>query len=334
MPTQIQIKLFDGRGLPIARPKKDVLLSVRDGRSQSFHRTFVDTPTVVIDREFHNDMRDSYTILASLKGHRDAGFMPVKMIEHKACEVSLMLLPRRARFEFSDFAGLKGAHARLHGIFTESFDDPPRAYELLRSADREHALACLMNIVEALAIARFTPEQRQKLDDLEPPLAGPVKPSLADYIVRLDTQIHPPERDRFFAWCDADIANVLAHLKDAFHKAPDGLHPGATESYKQVQFGEANVQVTLHGNDVGVDANGVKLMKVEFDIDYFRDSGAHLLIEVFPNFLKRLVLGKDSRERLTDPVSVYGLRWIADRQAATAGQSRPFAPAYTIGPAV
>lgn len=333
MPAQVKISLFDGRGAALAPTRKDVLLSVRDGRAASLFRTFVDTSPVTIETEFHEDPRDNLTILASLKGHRDAGFMPVRVLKDQVCDLSLMLLPRRAQFEFNDFADLSGNHAALHGILTRTFDDPPRGYELLRNPDREQALACLMNIVEALAIAEFTGEQRTHLDALNPPLDRPLRSNLADYVVRIDTQFHPPERDRFFAWCDADIARVVANLPDSFRSAPDGLHPGATASYKQVMFGEANVQVTLHGNETGVDPDGVRLMKVEFDIDYFRDTGAHILLEVFPNMLKEFLLGKESQRRLTDPIAVYGLRWIADRQSGTKG-ARPFCPAYTIGPAL
>ena len=56
------------------------------------------------------------------------------------------------------------------------------------------------------------------------------------------------------------------------------LHPGARVSYKQVGFGEGNVQVILHPEH-----SGANLIKAEFDIDYFRDPAAHLLLEVSAN---------------------------------------------------
>lgn len=80
---------------------------------------------------------------------------------------------------------------------------------------------------------------------------------------------------------------------------------GATLSYKEKQFGEANLQITFHEGDTKT-VSGKKLVKVEVDIDYFSDKGAHTLLEVIPN-----TLGK----RKTDPMQVYVLRWIAGQQA-------------------
>ena len=79
------------------------------------------------------------------------------------------------------------------------------------------------------------------------------------------------------------------------------LHPGSTSSFKQKQFGEANVQLTFHeGNRRTI--GGVDCVYVEPDIDYFKDPGAHLVLEVLPN----LVTGA-----VSDPRVVYVLRWIA-----------------------
>jgi hypothetical protein len=56
---------------------------------------------------------------------------------------------------------------------------------------------------------------------------------------------------------------------------------------------------------------------VEPDIDYYKDLGAHALLEVIPH----AVTG--SR---TDPREVYVLRWIAGRRAGVP----EFEPPYTI----
>ena len=93
------------------------------------------------------------------------------------------------------------------------------------------------------------------------------------------------------------------------------LHPGATSSYKQVQFGEANVQLTFHENDPRVVIDGKTCVLVEPDIDYYKDPGAHLLLEVLPNVFSGL----------TDPrVQVYMLRWIAGRCAQASRNSIPY----------
>src|SRR5205823_14030293 len=52
--------------------------------------------------------------------------------------------------------------------------------------------------------------------------------------------------DRFYAWANPEVFNQLeiAKAQGKFADAPYGPHPGATRSYKQVEFGEANVQLT------------------------------------------------------------------------------------------
>jgi len=85
---------------------------------------------------------------------------------------------------------------------------------------------------------------------------------------------------------------------------PGLFHPDATSSFKQVQFGEAN-QLTFHEKDIKK-IDGVDCIKVEPDIDYFQDLGAHTLLEVIPHSITH---------GLTDPKKVYVLRWIAGRHA-------------------
>ena len=100
-----------------------------------------------------------------------------------------------------------------------------------------------------------------------------------------------------------------------FENAPFGLHPGATRSYKQVAFGEANLQLTFHEGDRR-EIDGVNCVLVEPDIDYFKDTLAHLLLEVAVNAFGSI----------TDPRAVYVLRWIAGRRAGIP----EFDPLYTI----
>ena len=58
-------------------------------------------------------------------------------------------------------------------------------------------------------------------------------------------------------------------------------------------------------------------MKTEPDIDYYRDLGAHAILEVITNAVT---------QTLTDPRQVYVLRWMAGRRAGVAD----FDPLYTI----
>jgi hypothetical protein len=129
-----------------------------------------------------------------------------------------------------------------------------------------------------------------------------------------------PAQDRFFAWCDRRLIDAVKAAADAKQFAvelnPGLLHPGATSSWKQIEFGEANVQLTFHEADSYV-IGGVECTTIEPDIDYNKDLGAHLLLEVIPN----KVTGT-----LTEPAEVYVLRWIAAQAAGIA----EFAPLFTI----
>ena len=85
---------------------------------------------------------------------------------------------------------------------------------------------------------------------------------------------------------------------------------------KQSRFGEAKVQITFHEKNRQI-LGGVDCVYVEPDIDYYKDPGAHLLLEVVPNGLTANV---------SDPRVVYVLRWIAGMQAGIPGLD----PLYTI----
>jgi hypothetical protein len=127
-------------------------------------------------------------------------------------------------------------------------------------------------------------------------------------------------QDRFFGYADKSIVDQVrrAAMEHEFAPEPNpGLfHPDATSSFKQIQFGEANVQLTFHEKDTKK-IDGVDCIKIEPDIDYFQDLGAHTLLEVIPNSITH---------GLTDPKKVYVLRWIAGRHAGVP----EFAPPYTI----
>ena len=107
-----------------------------------------------------------------------------------------------------------------------------------------------------------------------------------------------------------------AKQQGLFVDAPYGLHPGATSSYKQVQFGEANVQLTFHAGETKT-INGVDCIMIEPDIDYYKD------ILAAPCCWKWQVNAFGS---LTDPRQVYVLRWIAGQHAGVP----EFDPLYTI----
>jgi len=127
-------------------------------------------------------------------------------------------------------------------------------------------------------------------------------------------------QDRFFGYADAALIEQVKEAARLGLFAPEPgsflFHPGATASYKQTQFGEANVQITFHEEDRRT-IDGVDCCKVEADIDYYKDLGAHALLEVIHN---------SASGSLTDPRQVYLLRWIAGRRAGIP----EFDPLYTI----
>jgi len=131
---------------------------------------------------------------------------------------------------------------------------------------------------------------------------------------------NPFTPDRFLGWADPKIIEQvkLATLQGEFAPEADPwlFQPGATSSWKQIQFGEANVQLTFHeGQTKQID--GINCVMIEPDIDYYKDLGAHFLLEVVVNAVSHT---------LTDPKQIYVLRWIAGRHARVP----EFNPPYTL----
>jgi hypothetical protein len=216
-----------------------------------------------------------------------------------------MLLGKNTTFNFrkAAWANLKKAYpayAALLAAGTASDDEAGNRYSDLME-NRSAVLACYFNLVTAMSQINL-----------------PVKTPL-DYIKQLiwdDTMA----QDRFFAWADPAIIDQVilatAHGEFAPEVGTAIFHTGATRSWKQVQFGEANVQLTFHENDTKT-IDGMQCVMIEPDIDYFKDLAAHALLEVITNKLTN---------SLTDPRQVYVLRWIAGRHAGVPN----FEPPYTI----
>jgi hypothetical protein len=310
----IVIHVFDGRREPFDTTTR-LLVTAIDGRRTNVFRQFVNASTVRLERlAVRDNLDDRHTILVSAKEHSDAGFTPVTVKANNEQVVNLMLLKRDATFAFEPFTTIE-ARADLHAFLCGEKPAEARAlYERLAQDDKP-ALACLLNITTALEQMTLAPA-----DGLD---RNPLRSFKA--------LASPAQQDRLFAWADARILAQVVHTAakndtglSRLAKAPAGLHPGATVSFKQTDFGEGNVQFSFHENDKKR-VNGVDCILVEADIDYFKDSLAHILLEVFPNKLKSKVHGKSSAQSLTDPRTVYGLRWIAGRQ-----RRRDFAPPYVL----
>jgi hypothetical protein len=295
----ILINLYDGTRELLA-PGTKVLLRIIDGEQRHVFTDFVKAPTIRVTVPFQNGIRDNYTVLASADGYVQAGFHPVRVSPTLVRPVFLMLLPRQSRWDFSpaQWDILEETHPAFTDLFLEGAAGEAQAqsrYDRMME-QRPANISCLLNILTVLQdidLPQFTP-----LDYLRE-------------IVWDDSMA----QDRFFAWADPSLVEQvrIAAMQGAFAQEPGPglLHPGATSSYKQIQFGEANLQLTFHETT----GNGQDRLKVELDIDYFRDMAAHTLLEVIPGFFE-----------LTDPKRVYVLRWTAGHQANVPA----FNPPYTI----
>jgi hypothetical protein len=299
--ARIVINLYDGTR-QLMPSTATPLITVTDGNKQVVFRDFINGPTMVIDVPCYDNLRDQYTVVASAKNSITAGFFPVNVSPNVVRPVFLMLPPSNPEFNFLKWKDLKQRSPQIAKLFSKGVRAPAakRRYEDLIE-DQPMSLACLFNILTTAGEIRLGTN------------------TVLDYfrVVVWDEPNRPMKQDRFFAYADPELLTQVRVASEAGEFAeepnPGILHEGATCSFKQLQFGEANLQLTFHENDPSPPRTN--WMLVESDIDYFKDLGAHTLLEVLPGFFG-----------LTDPTSVYVLRWIAGRQANMA----EFNPPYTI----
>ena len=297
----IRIGVYDGTRQPMPEGVQ-ILCRVRDGNQVERISRFFKKPILIAKVPFFDNFGDLYTVIVSSKNCQDAGFTPVKVSPFQDSVVDLMLLPKKGSVKFQSWDTIGQSHPAIQSFLSVgvSNQQAKSRFEALRQK-KSPSLAALLNL--ATAMGQIQLPSRTPLDYY--------KDLLWDDSMK---------QDRFFGFADQQLVDQvrMAAAQKVFRAEPGpGLfHPGATSSFKQVQFGEANVQLTFHENDVKT-SGGVKCVKVEADIDYFQDAGAHALLEVIPNTLGS---GK------TDPRKVYVLRWIAGRHAGIP----EFDPPYTI----
>jgi hypothetical protein len=297
----VTVNVFDGTRQPMPQGTQ-ILITIHDGAQNQLFRDFVNGPSVKFELPFHNNFADNYSIVAFVDKHEQAGFQPVAIGPNAPAQLDLMLLPKDGIFDFTgaQWPDILAKRPLLGQIFAASVaGNPGDAYSGLKEVPGR--LACLLNITTAM--------QQISLPQLSP----------LDYFKTFDLPALAP--DRIFGFADAKLVDQvkLAAQQGEFDTQPAidlTLHPGATSSFKQNQFGEANVQLTFHEGKRQT-IGGVDCVYVEPDIDYFKDPAAHLLLEVIPNGLTGNV---------SNPRVVYVLRWIAGQQA---GQPN-FDPLYTI----
>jgi hypothetical protein len=307
----IQVNLVSGDRAPLpgsARP----LLTLRDGNQREVplpNNGFFDVSTIDVNGlPFFNNFGDSYAVIASADDHAQAGFHPAKVTPANPTVVDIMLLKNDATYNFRNARWdlLRDSHPEFADILAAGAADDVSA------ADRYEQLLENKAPVLASCFNLFTAMSQIHLPDGTP----------LDYIRELiwDDPGFPLAQDRFFAWADPKMVDQVARAAAQGAFSPEvgtaAFHKGATRSWKQIQFGEANVQLTFHENDRKT-IDGVECVMVEPDIDYFKDLLAHALLEVAVNSLTH---------SLTNPREVYVLRWMAGRHAGVPN----FEPPYTI----
>ena len=297
--SSLTIRVFDGTRELMPETTK-VLYRIFDGNQKPVFQSELTGAAKNFKVPFFDNLGDNYRIIVFSDGHQQAGFTPVHLTATTPTTLDLMLLPAKSKFVFgdADWATIKEALPFLaKGV------DPGEAqsrYEKLM-ATKPATLAALLNITTAMS-------------QIFLPVGTPL-----DYLKQIvwDDSM---AQDRFFAFCDPALKDqVELAAKQGIFEPEFGsgfFHPGATASWKQKQFGEANVQLTFHEGTTQL-IDGLQCIKVEPDIDYFRDPGSHALLEVLAN---KLTGG------LTNPETVYALRWIAGRH----GGVPEFDPPYTI----
>jgi hypothetical protein len=314
-PANLLVRIFDGSRQPLATAKK-LLIRVIDGNQKHILADFHSGPFVKFDDlPVFDNFGDDYTVIVSADGYLQAGFVPIHIRRGVLQTVDLMLLPRDSTFNFAGarWSVIEQAFPKLFQLLSSDLADKTAAQEryeeMIEAPEKQQVLACLLNLTAAIATIQLP--------------TG----NVLDYLQRLiwDDSM---KQDRFYAWADKMLLDqtIRAAQHGAFTRELgfQFFQKNATDSYKQIQFGEANVQLTFHAND-GPPHDLPECMKLEPDIDYYQDIGSHALLEILPNKIEKLV----GHSGLTDPKVVYVLRWIAGRHA----EVPEFNPLYTIVPA-
>lgn len=298
----VTVNVVDGTRQPIGN-NVQLLITITDGAQNQLYRKDIPGPSISFNLPFHNYFADNYSIVASADKYEQAGFQPVKISPSVPQQLNLMLLRKNSDFHFAQakWTDVQAKKPEVAKIFAASTTgDAAATYDQIMEDHPDH-LACLLNITTAMQqifLGQGTP---------------------LDYFKEFDLPKLAP--DRIFGYADPNLVVQVrqAAQQGKFDTEPAidlTLHPGATSSFKQIQFGEANVQLTFHENTKKT-INGIDCIYVEPDIDYYKDPAAHLLLEVIPNGLTGNV---------SNPRVVYVLRWIAGEHAGLP----QFDPLYTI----
>ena len=304
----IEVQLVDGARKQLG-PNTNVLLTIRPQfRPKPVFADFFKGNTLRVSVEAPED-GTGYVVVASASGYEQAGFGPVMVEAKKTLMVHMMLLKRDAGFNFagSRWDQLQNYPSLFRFLIGQDTQSAVYAKYTELMETQPDSLACFLNITAAFS--QLT---------LNNPAAGIQTP--LDYLKYIDWEARI-RKDRFFGFASTTLRDDIQKAANDsskepadrfFVRAPELLHSGATSSYKQIEFGEANLQVTFHQECQGA------VIGVELDMDYYKDIAAHALLEVIPNTLS---FGR----RLTDPRQIYVMRWMAGK-----GRGTDFNPLFTL----
>ena len=293
------LSIFDGDGNPFAKP---CLLRVHNGQDVNPLTYSRQGPNVSITVPFHDGVGVLYAVSVSSDGYRDGGCF-FKANPGVLAEPVVLMLPKDPSFKFEPWADFKAAHPRAATFLSTGCDDATAEAHYAQSGrTKPRSLACLLNLTQAMAEIDF--------GDGKTPLEFFREICWDDSMAQ----------DRFFGYIDRALIPIVraAAAKGQFSEEVDcaKFHPGATHSWKQIAFPVTNVQLTFHENDTKV-IGGISCVKIEPDIDLFKELLAHGFGEVFPN----LITGN-----LTDPTVVFSFRWTLAKDAG----GSDFDPGYDL----
>lgn len=279
----------------------------------------------VLSVPFFDNLFDQYTVIASANGYEDAAWYPVHVNDKTAVGLDMMFLPKDGALNFHDatwdnLARIRSKFAAIVQRGCGTAEASAAKYKEVLER-RPASLACMLNLLTSLDGMQL-PSNKLALDYYWNICWPQGDPTDAGWIAELDRVM---QQDRIFCYVDkAIVEDVRKGVGRGFSKEPNPEawgHKGATESYKQTQFDMANVQLTFHGGDTAdfMDESGNKIscVKIEPDIDYYKDVAAHGLLEVLPNLITQ---GK------TDPRVVYWMRWMTARREGLPD----FNPLFTV----
>lgn len=320
----IKVDLFGGARTAMPQDS-EVLITIHDNKARNRFSQFVRGSSIrITGLEVFDDGGDDCAVITSVKGCSDGAFFPVSLVESQESPVSLMLPPRNPAFNLSGatWENLRAAHQPVFNFLAGG--QPDVNVDLYKSMLQDHQpeVACLLNITTAMACLPVQPEGG---------VLSCFKKILIQKLSADSSATEGMRQDRFFAWGDPRIIPYLRQNTEGaqaiFDVANADLHPGADLSFKEIRFGEANLQFTFHQAEKDETGNG--WVKVEMDMDYYKDEGAHFFLEVIPNEVVTRVsnLLHLDKPHFSDPVTIYSLRWMAGQRVA---HEPEFAPPFTL----